>query len=108
MSDWIDVAPVADFPPGACRTVDADGVAIAVFNVDGRYYAIADQCSHEAEPLSGGVLLGDSIVCPRHGAQFSLATGEAQTPPAYEPVAVFPVRIENGQVQVQDDPRSTP
>lgn len=103
MAEWTHVARVADFPPGSCQTVDVDGVAIAIFNVDGHFYAIEDLCTHEAEPLSGGQLHGDCIVCPFHGAEFSLRTGEALSPPAYEPVAIFPVRIENGIVQVRDE-----
>lgn len=103
MAGWTPVARVADFPPGSCQTVDVDGVAIAVFNVDGHFYAIEDMCTHEAEPLSGGQLRGDRIVCPAHGAEFSLLTGEALSPPAYEAVATFPVRIENGMVQVRDE-----
>lgn len=103
MSDWVDVAPEGEMPPGACRVVDADGVAVAVFNVDGRFYAIEDLCSHQAEPLSAGRREGCEIACPRHGARFSLATGEALSPPAYEPVAVFPVRVEKGVVQVRDN-----
>lgn len=103
MSDWTDVAAVADFLPGSCRQVEVDGVAIAVFNVDGRYYAIEDACSHEAETLSNGQLSGLEITCPRHAARFSLVTGEALSPPAYEPIAIFPVRLDNGRVQVRDD-----
>jgi 3-phenylpropionate/trans-cinnamate dioxygenase ferredoxin subunit len=102
MSDWISVAPAGEFPPDSCRTIDVDGVPVAVFNVNGRYYAIEDQCSHEDEPLSGGELCGETVVCPRHGAQFSLISGEALTPPAYEPVATFPVRVEQGMVEVRD------
>ena len=104
MAEWTDVARADDFPPGSCRTVDIDGLAIAVFNIGGHYHAIKDQCTHEDEMLSGGKLLGDRIVCPAHGAQFSLLTGEALTPPAYEPVAVFPVRVENDMVQVNSEP----
>lgn len=104
MAEWTDVARADDFAPGSCRTVDIDGLAIAVFNIDGHYHAIKDQCTHEDEMLSGGKLLGDRIVCPAHGAQFSLLTGEALTPPAYEPVAVFPVRVENDMVQVNSEP----
>ena len=103
MADWTDVAPADGFPPGTCRTVDVDGVPIAVFNVNGRYYAIEDLCTHEAETLSDGEVLDDIIVCPRHGAQFSLVTGEALSPPAYEAVPTFPVQVENGMVQVRDD-----
>lgn len=101
--DWIDVAVETDLPPGACRTVDADGVFIVVFNVDGRYYAIEDACSHEEEILSTGTLEGCEITCPRHGARFSVITGEALSAPAYEPVATFPVRIEGGVVQVRTE-----
>ena len=77
-------------------------VAIAVFNVDGHYYAIEDLCSHESSTLANGTLSGLEIICPRHEARFSLVTGEALSPPAYEPVPVFPVRVEAGRVQVRD------
>ncbi|MFY9329168.1 MAG: non-heme iron oxygenase ferredoxin subunit [Georgfuchsia sp.] len=103
MSDWITVAAQAEFPPGTCRTVDVEGTPVAVFNIDGNYYAIEDLCTHEAETLSDGDTDGLEIVCPRHGARFSLATGEALSPPAYEAVATFPVRIEAGVVQIKGD-----
>lgn len=103
MSDWIDVAPVDTLPPGSRRVVHADDAAIAVFNVGGRFYAVEDVCSHDGAPLGDGEVDGDEIVCPRHGARFCLRTGEALTPPAYEPIPTFPVRVENGVVQVRDD-----
>lgn len=102
MSDWIDVDKVEAFGAGEMRTVDADDTEILVINLDGEYFAIEDMCSHEEEPLSGGCIEGDKISCPRHDAHFSIRTGEALTPPAYEPVATFPVRVENGMVQVKD------
>jgi 3-phenylpropionate/trans-cinnamate dioxygenase ferredoxin component len=103
MSDWVTVAHSDHFAPGDWRVVDVDGTQIAVFNLEGRYYAIADVCTHDAGQLTGGVVDGDEIVCPRHGARFSIRTGEALTPPAYEPTDVFPVRLDNGEVQVRDD-----
>lgn len=103
LAQWTDVALQSEFPPGMRRTVIADGVSMAVFNVDGTYYAIEDLCTHEAEVLSLGEVEGCEIVCPRHSARFSLCTGEALAPPAYEPVAVFPVRVEHGMVQVRDN-----
>ena len=102
MIEWTDVAAETEFPPGTCRRLEVDGVAMAIFNVDGRYYAIEDLCSHEAETLSNGKLTGLEITCPRHASRFSLITGEALSPPAYEPIATFPVRLENGRVQVRD------
>ncbi|HEU0199157.1 MAG TPA: non-heme iron oxygenase ferredoxin subunit [Burkholderiaceae bacterium] len=103
MAEWVDVARVEDFPPGTVRTVESEGTQIAVINVDGHFYAIEDLCSHEEETLSGGEVAGAEIVCPRHGSHFSVATGEALSPPAYEPVPTFPVQVEHGMVRVRDD-----
>jgi 3-phenylpropionate/trans-cinnamate dioxygenase ferredoxin subunit len=103
MTQWTAIARVEDLPPGSYLQMEVDGVIMAIFNVDGRYYAIEDICSHEAETLSGGKLDGLEITCPRHEARFSLLTGEALSPPAYEPIATFPVHLENGIVYVRDD-----
>src|SRR5579872_1587473 len=100
MSDWISVAAVSDFPSGTWRTVDIDDTSIAVFNIEGQYYAIANICTHDGGSLSGGRLDGDNIICPRHGARFCVRTGEVKSPPAYEDVSTFPVRIEKDNVQV--------
>lgn len=103
MSAWINVARAEDLPAGTFRTVDAEDVGIAVFNVDGEYYAIEDMCTHDGGILTGGKINGDQVTCPRHGARFSIKTGAALSPPAYEPVKTFPVRVEGGMVQVKDD-----
>jgi 3-phenylpropionate/trans-cinnamate dioxygenase ferredoxin component len=103
MSDWITVAKAGEIAPGEFRTVDVDGAQIVVFFLDGEYYAIEDVCTHDGGQLTGGTVDGDEIECPRHGARFCIKTGEALTAPAYEPVAKFPVRIENGEIQVRDD-----
>jgi 3-phenylpropionate/trans-cinnamate dioxygenase ferredoxin subunit len=101
MSQWQDVARVDAFREGSVEVVDLDdGRQVAVFSVGGKFYALEDRCSHEDENLSCGIVDGDEIVCLRHGAHFSLLTGAALTPPAYEPVATFPVRVEGGIVQV--------
>lgn len=103
MSDWITVCPLAELPPGSHRVVDADGVQVAVFNLAGELFAIEDVCTHDGGVLTGGPVQGDCIVCPRHGAKFSIRTGEALSAPAYEPTARLPVRVEAGVVQVRDD-----
>lgn len=101
MTAWIDVAKLEEFDDGTVRVVALDdGREVAVFKVGGRFYAIEDRCSHEEENLSWGVVEGDEVICPRHGARFSLVTGAALTPPACEPVATFAVRVEGGVVQV--------
>ena len=101
MSDWIDVAPLHDFAIGEYRSLDVDGTQVAVFNLAGEYYAIEDLCTHDGGALTGGMVEGEQIVCPRHGARFSIRTGAVLAPPAYEPIATFPVRIDGGMVQVR-------
>ena len=103
MAEWVTVARVDTLAPGEWRVVDVDGARIAVFNLDGEYRAIEDVCTHDGGQLTGGSVEGAEIVCPRHGARFCIKTGAALTAPAYEPVATFPVRIENGEIQVRDD-----
>ena len=103
MGEWTNVAAAGEIGPGEHRVVDIDDVAIAVFNLDGAYFAIEDVCTHDFGTLTGGCVEGGEIMCPRHGARFDIRTGEALTPPAYEPVATFPVRIHNGVVQIREN-----
>ena len=103
MSEWTNVAAASEIGPGEHRVVDIDDVAIAVFNLDGAYFAIEDVCTHDFGTLTGGCVEGGEIMCPRHGARFDIRTGEALTPPAYEPVATFPVRIHDGVVQIREN-----
>jgi 3-phenylpropionate/trans-cinnamate dioxygenase ferredoxin subunit len=103
MSDWVTVAKASEIGAGQSRVVDVDGASVAVFNLGGEYFAIEDVCTHDGGQLTGGTIEGAQIVCPRHGARFCIRTGEALSAPAYEPTAKFPVRVENGEVQVRDD-----
>ena len=103
MSDWVTVARVDQLVAGTRQIVDVDGTQIVVFNLDDKYYAIEDVCTHDGGQLTGGEVEGDQIICPRHGARFCIRTGAALTAPAYEPTATFPVRVENGEIQVRDN-----
>lgn len=102
MTDWTDVARTEDLPAGQRKVVEVDGVNVAVFNLDGQYFAIEDVCTHDGGELASGQLEGEAIVCPRHGARFSIRTGEVLAPPAYEAVATMPLRILDGMIQVRD------
>ncbi len=103
MSDWVDVAEAEQFEVGKAHLVEIEGAKIAVYRLDDGFYAIEDICTHDNGELASGCVEKDEVICPRHGAHFSIKTGEALTAPAYEPVAIFPVRLENGTVQVRDD-----
>ena len=98
--NWIDVAAAGDIAPGDYEIAETDEHVVAVFNVDGELYAIEDVCTHDGEELTGGPVDGDQIVCPRHGARFCLRTGKALTPPAYEDLPTYPVRVVDGRIQV--------
>jgi 3-phenylpropionate/trans-cinnamate dioxygenase ferredoxin subunit len=103
--DWQDVAGVDEVPPGGFEVLETDDIVVAVFNVDGAFFAIEDVCTHDGAELAGGPVDGDQVICPRHGARFCLRTGKALTAPAYEDVATFPTRVVDGRVQVRlDDP----
>jgi 3-phenylpropionate/trans-cinnamate dioxygenase ferredoxin subunit len=103
MSEWVDAVDQNALADGEHVVIDVDGVDVAVFKIDGRFYAIEDVCTHDGAEIASGELDGDEIICPRHGARFCVKTGEVKAPPAYEDIACFPVRIENGRVQVRDD-----
>lgn len=103
MAGWIEVAAADEIPPGACRTMEVDGKWVAVFNLGGEFYAIEDVCTHDGGDLASGEIDGDAIVCPRHGARFCIKTGEVLSPPAYEDVPTYPVRVQDGKVQVRDE-----
>jgi 3-phenylpropionate/trans-cinnamate dioxygenase ferredoxin subunit len=101
--NWTRVCATHELLAGEHRVVDADGVAIAVFNVDGDLYAVEDLCTHDGGELAGGPLHGTEVECPRHGARFDLRSGAALCPPAYAAIAKFPVRVEDGAVWTRDD-----
>jgi 3-phenylpropionate/trans-cinnamate dioxygenase ferredoxin component len=103
MSDWINVVEPLALADGDHIVVDVDGTEVAVFKIDGQFYAIEDVCTHDGAEIASGELEGNEIICPRHGARFCVKTGAVKSPPAYENIACFPVRIENGKVQVKDD-----
>jgi len=103
MSEWIDVAPAHELLLESRKVINTEIGSIAVFNLDGEFFAIADVCTHDGGELASGVCEGDQIICPRHGARFCIKTGKVLTPPAYEDVETFPVQIDNGMVQVDID-----
>jgi len=99
MNEFVTVARVADIPPGTGRTVDVRGVWIALFNVDGTFYAVDNTCPHAGGPLGEGKLKNGIVECPWHGWQFDVRTGLRAGNPNFE-VPCCQVRIEDGQIQV--------
>lgn len=101
VSKGIRVAKVSDLPPGECGFVDADGVPLAVFNVDGSFYAIDDACPHQGGPLSEAEIDGCVVACPWHGWRFDLKNGHCVDPPGMPSVVTYPVYIEGDDLFVE-------
>ena len=101
MAEPVKVANRSEVPPGGKKLLDVDGRAIALFNVDGAFYAIDDVCTHDGGPLAEGVLKGREIQCPRHGARFDVRTGKPLCMPAIEPVAIHKVELRDNEIFVE-------
>lgn len=102
-AEWVDAGAAAALEDGGTRTVDLGRCTVLVARSGGQFFAIEDLCTHDGAELAGGAIEGNDIVCPRHGARFCLRTGQALTPPAYEPVRVFATKVENGRLWVRAD-----
>ena len=103
MTDFITVAKVDEVPPGACKSVEVQGVFIALCNVQGTVYALDNTCPHAGGPLGEGTLRGELIVCPWHGWRFNVRTGERPENPDFK-VTRCQVRIEGEAIQVAIPP----
>ena len=101
--EWIDAFLENELGAGKWRVLELDDIDVAVFNIDGEYFAIEDTCTHDGGCLTGGRIEGDIIECPRHGAQFNIKTGAALSAPAYEDLQIFAVRLNNGMLQISYD-----
>jgi 3-phenylpropionate/trans-cinnamate dioxygenase ferredoxin subunit len=98
--EYYPVAPKDELLNGERIFVEIGSEYIVVFNVGGKYYAIADVCSHDDGPLGDGDVSDHTVACPRHGAKFDIRTGEALTLPAVEDIPAYPVRIQDGMIEI--------
>ena len=101
MPEFMKAVRAADLAPGTGTVVELNGVRIAIFNVDGAFYAMSDTCTHASGPLSEGELDGTVVTCPFHGATFDIKTGAALGPPASDGVRIYEVKTEGGNVLVK-------
>lgn len=100
MAEYVTVATVDEVPPGRGKQVQLGGTTIGLYRLGDRFYAIEDLCTHEMAFLSQGTVLGEMVVCPKHGSRFHIATGRVMSLPAVRSVATFPVRVVGNEVQV--------
>ena len=100
MSDLQRAAGLADIPQGGTLAVEIDGVEVALVRTDDEVFAIEDECSHAAIPLSEGEVEGCEIECWLHGSMFDLRTGKPTNLPATEPVNIYPCKVDGDAVYV--------
>ena len=98
--EYVTIASIDELAEGERLIFEINDLPVALFNHGGQYYAIADLCSHDDGPVAEGELEELEIVCPRHGARFSMETGEALTLPAVVDIPVYPVRVVGDDIQI--------
>ncbi len=101
MSEFTKVAKSGDVDEGEVAAFEVGGQRVAVANVEGSLYAFGEICTHARCSLAEGELEGKTVTCPCHGSQFDVTTGAVLNPPATEPVPVFPLRVQDDELQVE-------
>ncbi len=90
-----------ELAPGEIKLVVLDDRdPIAVYNLDGEFFATDDTCTHGEASLSEGDIEGDEVICPFHMGSFDIRTGEAVQGPCSEPIRAYPVRIDGDTLYV--------
>lgn len=101
MGGWTDVGASSDLEASSHLGAEVDGYLVRVVRVAGTLYAFEDRCTHDDSPFDDAEIEHCEIICPRHGARFSLRDGAALSPPAYEPLRIFEVREAAGRIEVR-------
>ncbi len=99
MSDFVRVAGTGDLKPGENKVVGVNGTDVALFNVEGQFFAINNTCRHQGGPLGEGFLEGDVVTCPWHGWKFNVKTGVSPVVPTAK-VQSYKVKVEGNDIMV--------
>ncbi len=101
MAEYRRVGKAAEVPEGGMVAYEVGGVRVAVAKVGGELFAFEDTCTHERCSLSEGELEGTSVVCPCHGAEFDIRTGEVLALPASRPIRTYRVRLQGEDLEIE-------
>ena len=101
-------AETSEIPIGGMKMIKLEGKEILIANVDGKYYAIGNRCTHSGGNLSKGSLKGKIVTCPRHGSKFDMTTGKAISGPKIlfirmgtKDAPSFEVRVKESSILVK-------
>lgn len=100
MGQFVKVATVDEVPAGQGKVIQVNGIEIALFNAGGTFFASGSICPHENGPLGEGVLEADTVICPWHGFDFDLRSGDCLVDPDLK-VPVYPVKVEGSDIYVE-------
>ena len=98
--EFAEIAPAAELPNGERLFIELGDTPIVIFNIAGQLFAIGDVCTHDGGPLGDGMIEDHNIVCPRHGAEFDVRTGQALQMPAVIDIPAYPVQVRDGVIFV--------
>ena len=101
MSGFIKVTTTEALADQQAKLVEVDGHKIALFRVNGAFYALSDTCTHRGGPLSEGDVEGAEVTCPWHGAKFDVRTGAVLGPPASTGVKSYPVKRTGSDIEIE-------
>jgi len=101
MPNLVEVAKTNELEPGEGKLVEIEGKEIALFNCEGNYYAIDNECTHAGGPLCEGDLEGHTVTCPWHGGEFDIKTGEVLGLPPKESVKSYNVEVEGDSIKIE-------
>jgi nitrite reductase/ring-hydroxylating ferredoxin subunit len=104
--NWHPVAAMDDIEEGEAISIELNDNRVAIYRINGAFYATQDRCTHGRASLAGGYIEGDCIACPLHDGVFHIPTGKAVSAPATDDLRVYPIKCEDGQVLVLDDQES--
>ena len=99
--DFVNVADTQDIQPSQMKEVEVNGEKICLANVEGKYYAIGNVCTHLGGPLAQGKLEGHEVQCPWHGSRFDIRTGRVARPPAIRSEPTYEIKVEDDNILVK-------
>lgn len=98
--EFVKVAQTDELSPGEMKLIEIGDERILLTNLDGQYHAVSEVCTHAYYALSEGFLEGEEVECALHGSLFNVKSGEVVTPPADEPLTVYPVKIDGTDILI--------
>ena len=100
MAEYVTVAKLSEVPPGEMKSMELEGEAVVIANVNGEVFAFGGECTHVGGPLGEGTLADEIVECPWHGGRFNVRSGAVVGPPPQAAVPTYAVRVEGDAIQI--------